>query len=76
MLSKIISYQAITGNNNLMETFTIDKAIISYQAITGNNNEPLGHHVATGIISYQAITGNNNKCFLTMSHRVLYHTKR
>ena len=34
----IISYQAITGNNN----HTLDKdaksEIISYQAITGNNN--------------------------------------
>ena len=57
---EIISYQAITGNNN-RHTFTMDRLrIISYQAITGNNNAT-AMMVATGfIISYQAITGNNN----------------
>ena len=56
----IISYQAITGNNNYMTIIYIQSIIISYQAITGNNN-PFGY-IVNGyyIISYQAITGNNN----------------
>ena len=35
----IISYQAITGNNNLKTPAVLGTLIISYQAITGNNNE-------------------------------------
>ena len=34
----IISYQAITGNNNNHRLFFAVHVIISYQAITGNNN--------------------------------------
>ena len=34
----IISYQAITGNNNKGCTPCVTVCIISYQAITGNNN--------------------------------------
>ncbi len=34
----IISYQAITGNNNKAEPIPPPGNIISYQAITGNNN--------------------------------------
>ena len=34
----IISYQAITGNNNQWEYDILGMQIISYQAITGNNN--------------------------------------
>ena len=34
----IISYQAITGNNNIYGVKGADGIIISYQAITGNNN--------------------------------------
>ena len=34
----IISYQAITGNNNSVIKHPVLKEIISYQAITGNNN--------------------------------------
>ena len=34
----IISYQAITGNNNARTATNIIALIISYQAITGNNN--------------------------------------
>ena len=34
----IISYQAITGNNNHHAQNTNAYLIISYQAITGNNN--------------------------------------
>ena len=34
----IISYQAITGNNNITALFNYGASIISYQAITGNNN--------------------------------------
>ena len=34
----IISYQAITGNNNIRELNAMFHVIISYQAITGNNN--------------------------------------
>lgn len=33
----IISYQAITGNNNYDKEHSDELAIISYQAITGNN---------------------------------------
>ena len=37
-MTSIISYQAITGNNNeISDSLGIDE-IISYQAITGNNN--------------------------------------
>ena len=35
----IISYQAITGNNNIKNRHDTKRAIISYQAITGNNNQ-------------------------------------
>ena len=35
---RIISYQAITGNNNTTGTCQASRSIISYQAITGNNN--------------------------------------
>ena len=35
----IISYQAITGNNNLLTSDLAEQTIISYQAITGNNNK-------------------------------------
>ena len=34
----IISYQAITGNNNYISNYNLIAFIISYQAITGNNN--------------------------------------
>ena len=34
----IISYQAITGNNNSVRAYGARHPIISYQAITGNNN--------------------------------------
>ena len=34
----IISYQAITGNNNYSFLKSSKEPIISYQAITGNNN--------------------------------------
>ncbi len=34
----IISYQAITGNNNHKVLKAVKAEIISYQAITGNNN--------------------------------------
>ena len=56
----IISYQAITGNNNVLPSISRTYIIISYQAITGNNN--LLNHccIVLTIISYQAITGNNN----------------
>ena len=37
----IISYQAITGNNNVGNRNMYCPAIISYQAITGNNNYDL-----------------------------------
>ena len=37
-LSLIISYQAITGNNNCHTEKVDESKIISYQAITGNNN--------------------------------------
>ena len=37
-ISLIISYQAITGNNNMATKLMKDGEIISYQAITGNNN--------------------------------------
>ena len=56
----IISYQAITGNNNVLTFFWCDFTIISYQAITGNNNVPSVCLYTIFIISYQAITGNNN----------------
>ena len=56
----IISYQAITGNNNNGNRKYYRKHIISYQAITGNNNLPVLIEKQAGIISYQAITGNNN----------------
>ena len=36
--TNIISYQAITGNNNTQMRHYNYKYIISYQAITGNNN--------------------------------------
>ena len=36
---KIISYQAITGNNNATNVSGVFPEIISYQAITGNNNK-------------------------------------
>ena len=35
----IISYQAITGNNNARLSHNGKLQIISYQAITGNNNQ-------------------------------------
>ncbi len=56
----IISYQAITGNNNCKSDITIIGIIISYQAITGNNNFLGSFPTESPIISYQAITGNNN----------------
>ena len=56
----IISYQAITGNNNAFMAKQKERFIISYQAITGNNNLQYGFLLNFGIISYQAITGNNN----------------
>ena len=56
----IISYQAITGNNNWQDCLVACLAIISYQAITGNNNALVELDAAGFIISYQAITGNNN----------------
>ena len=57
----IISYQAITGNNNGHYRVQVGAYIISYQAIAGNNNS-CGHMAeSTMIISYQAITGNNNR---------------
>ena len=56
----IISYQAITGNNNACSRNMTTALIISYQAITGNNNFQKLVGVFAPIISYQAITGNNN----------------
>ena len=56
----IISYQAITGNNNCLVTMFYNRDIISYQAITGNNNATVWSAYHSIIISYQAITGNNN----------------
>ena len=56
----IISYQAITGNNNNVIKLCHCGKIISYQAITGNNNLLLCPVTTSLIISYQAITGNNN----------------
>ena len=38
LISSIISYQAITGNNNAYSAVKNLIGIISYQAITGNNN--------------------------------------
>ena len=38
IITLIISYQAITGNNNFPEWDEEIQKIISYQAITGNNN--------------------------------------
>ena len=59
-LLTIISYQAITGNNNREDAPTWWREIISYQAITGNNNQTFQLFIHGIIISYQAITGNNN----------------
>ena len=56
----IISYQAITGNNNAINHLRGWFFIISYQAITGNNNHKQTIRAPVRIISYQAITGNNN----------------
>ena len=56
----IISYQAITGNNNALPHVSGQQVIISYQAITGNNNLSVVKLIPVSIISYQAITGNNN----------------
>ena len=56
----IISYQAITGNNNATDDAVKKGVIISYQAITGNNNFFIFTGNKYAIISYQAITGNNN----------------
>ena len=56
----IISYQAITGNNNKYRPPNLRQNIISYQAITGNNNLWRYKLCSVYIISYQAITGNNN----------------
>ena len=72
----IISYQAITGNNNNRYSYSTAVIIISYQAITGNNNEiPYPPHT-DNIISYQAITGNNNRGLTDIKNLILYHTKR
>lgn len=57
--SLVISYQAITGNNNLCRLKIELAKIISYQAIIGNNNEELMLSGGEAIIPYQAITGNN-----------------
>ena len=73
---RIISYQAITGNNNTMRLRRLPQRIISYQAITGNNNKEDEDIVPSGIISYQAITGNNNKTPDYSVYMKLYHTKR
>ena len=59
-IRRIISYQAITGNNNYMAKHKGCGGIISYQAITGNNNSTAITNGSKFIISYQAITGNNN----------------
>ena len=72
----IISYQAITGNNNIIYTNHDVEIIISYQAITGNNNPAAGSFPALSIISYQAITGNNNVRSAITLITALYHTKR
>ena len=40
----IISYQAITGNNNAELQELLSARIISYQAITGNNNQSMECH--------------------------------
>ena len=75
-LMDIISYQAITGNNNAAALLISSAEIISYQAITGNNNHLRLHNNFIIIISYQAITGNNNSLpYLSQGFR-LYHTKR
>ena len=70
----IISYQAITGNNNTQDFFPVFLPIISYQAITGNNNIERQVIAAQNIISYQAITGNNNLSFNLCYSDRLYHT--
>ena len=72
----IISYQAITGNNNGSDTKCLVFAIISYQAITGNNNGSDTKCLVFAIISYQAITGNNNLTGQKQGNHRLYHTKR
>ena len=72
----IISYQAITGNNNHNKQHIISSIIISYQAITGNNNNEVMKCVILFIISYQAITGNNNIKYPFVFSILLYHTKR
>ena len=72
----IISYQAITGNNNIkIDGYAFD-GIISYQAITGNNNMVQVNQYGVLIISYQAITGNNNSISTSSILNGLYHTKR
>ena len=72
----IISYQAITGNNNHAVDAGDLNVIISYQAITGNNNCFRGSAACDNIISYQAITGNNNDNGEMQTTEGLYHTKR
>ena len=76
IVHKIISYQAITGNNNPNGSYCASISIISYQAITGNNNPAAGSFPALSIISYQAITGNNNVRSAITLITALYHTKR
>ena len=72
----IISYQAITGNNNYIVRSLKMCIIISYQAITGNNNAHELRLHPYRIISYQAITGNNNFVAEYSAGALLYHTKR
>ena len=55
MFVYIISYQAITGNNNIRNLQPVRNFIISYQAITGNNNG-LGEHFA---LPYYIIPSDN-----------------
>lgn len=52
----IISYQAITGNNNQNKYYIDRMEIISYQAITMNNIRKF----PVDIISYQMPTMDNN----------------
>ena len=75
-LRLIISYQAITGNNNVLKVMMKANVIISYQAITGNNNKTTRNQKSARIISYQAITGNNNDMQPFKMGVILYHTKR
>ena len=72
-VDEIISYQAITGNNNSTRTSTTQGSIISYQAITGNNNQEPVSLSFHRIISYQAITSYHASADLRWA---IYHRLR